>query len=80
MDLERTVVKTGSVLSFLGLISGLILGLTGIGCGTWLIHDGKDASGLAVVIGALVALVGVYFGGKKKQSDDLEDKRQRLGK
>lgn len=80
MQLERTVVKSGVVLASFGLVSAFILGLVGVGGGIWLIHDGKDGYGLASIITALGGLAGVYMWGKKKQGEELSEKRDRMGR
>lgn len=75
MGLEKKVVNSGVILSFLGLLSGLVLGIMGIGGGVWLIHDGKDGYGFATIITALGGLAGVYIWGKSKQGQELREKR-----
>jgi len=46
--------------------------------GIWLIHDGKNAAGLASVLSSLAALVGVFLYSKREQKKDLEKKTEAL--
>lgn len=78
-DLERTVVnanvaseKRGQILGF---ILALVLGAGGLG----LVALGHEPWGISVIMTDVVALAGVYIFGKKKQRDELAEKRQAPG-
>jgi uncharacterized membrane protein len=74
-DLERTVIHNNVRLSYLGLVSGFILGAAGLGSAIWLIYIGRQLGGGAAFVTSLSALVGLFFYGKRKQSTELEKKR-----
>jgi hypothetical protein len=52
--------------------------MTAIIGGIWLIHEGKDAAGLASVLTSLGALVGVFLYSKHEQKRDLDRKTEGL--
>ncbi|MBF0292745.1 MAG: DUF2335 domain-containing protein [Nitrospinae bacterium] len=78
MELEKVVIYTDSRLAYLGMLCAITIGLSGILSGTWIILNGKDATGLGVIISALAALAGVYVYGKRKQGRELQEKRGHL--
>jgi len=45
----------------LGQISGLLIGLSGILGGAYLVHEGKDLTGFGVFLTSVATLVGVYI-------------------
>jgi uncharacterized membrane protein len=75
-DLEQRVIKNNIRLSYLGLASGFILGAGGLAAATWLIYLGRELGGGAAFIASLATLAGLFFYGRKKQSEELERKRQ----
>lgn len=76
--LEKRVVFANTRSQTHGLIAGFIVAMTVVSGGIWLIAHGKDGSGLAAVITALVALVGVFVYGRHKQNQDLRNKPKPL--
>jgi len=52
----------------------LVVTLATIGSGTWLIWVGKDISGLAVVLGELATLAGVFVFNKNAKTKELQQK------
>lgn len=55
-----------------------IIAMTAILGGIFLIYSGKDASGLATVISALVGLVGIFFYSEHKQGKERVEKSTAL--
>ncbi len=73
-ELEKTVIKNNVRLSYLGLVSGFILGAGGLAAATWLIYLGKELGGGAAFIASLATLAGLFFYGKRRQKSELERK------
>jgi len=73
INLESKVVKSQSNQSKLGQIFGLIIGLVGIGCGTYLAASGEPTVGGIIAGGTVVSLVSVFVIGKAAQRKNLED-------
>jgi uncharacterized membrane protein len=76
--LEKSVVASNVFSQKLGLGFGFVIAITAIGGGIWLSAIGKSGVGLTAIIGALVALVGVFVYGKVQQSKELADKANAL--
>lgn len=74
--LESRVVSSNCANERLGLIAGAIICVGTIAAGTFLILHGKDASGLAAIVTALAAPLGVFIYGKSKQRKDLQARQQ----
>jgi uncharacterized membrane protein len=72
--LEKHVVQSNIKAQRLGTILGFIVSMTVILGGMWLLHEGKDTAGLATVLTALGALVGVFIYSKHQQREDLKKK------
>lgn len=72
--LEAIAVKSGSRDSLLGLIFGLIIGLAGIGSGTYCIIKGATIAGTVIGGGSLVSLVGVFVYGSRQRRKEREAK------
>src|SRR5437879_5097709 len=77
-ELEKTVIKSNAFVQKVGPFLGFIVAMTAVAGGTLLVLKGKDAYGLAAIIGALASLAGVFIYGKKKQRKELDDKAQDL--
>jgi len=73
-DLEKSVIRNNVRLSYLGLVSGFILGAGGLGAATWLIYLGKELGGAAAFVASLATLAGLFFYGRKQQSRELDKK------
>ena len=73
MSLENKVVTSQSKQSKLGQIFGLIIGLVGIGCGTFLAATGEPTVGGIIAGGTVVSLVSVFVIGKSIQRKSLEE-------
>ncbi|MFL0089935.1 DUF2335 domain-containing protein, partial [Tenacibaculum maritimum] len=59
ISIETKVVSSQSSQSKLGQVFGLIIGLAGIGCGTYLASVGQDVVGGIIAGGTVVSLVSV---------------------
>ena len=59
--MERKVVSAESFKEVFGAIFGGLIGLTGVGGGLWLAHEGRSMGGLSTVFATLASLVGVFW-------------------
>ena len=75
-EIEKRVVEGNIRQQNRGPLYGMILVLTALGCGTYLIATGRDAGGLATIITALAAPVAVFIGGRVMQYVERRDKRR----
>ncbi len=73
MSMESKVIESQNKQSGLGQLFGLIIGLVGIGCGTFLAYSGETTVGGIIAGGTVVSLVSVFVIGKKRQSSKSED-------
>ena len=72
--LESRVISTNAVLSYLGLVSGFILGSGGLAAAVYLIRLGRELGGAAAFIASLATLAGLFVYGRRKQEKQLEDR------
>jgi uncharacterized membrane protein len=72
--LETRAVKSNAWSEKLGTMFGFIIVLSSIGGGFYLILNDKNVYGMAAIISALVALVGVFIYGKRSQAAERERK------
>jgi len=77
-ELERSHLDAGHQTEHRGQVFAFVIALAAILGGVYLISIGKDGTGLAAIIAALVALVGVFIYGKYAQTKELEQKRRPL--
>jgi uncharacterized membrane protein len=70
MNLEAKIVSSQSRQSNLGQWFGLIIGLVGIGSGTFLAYSGQTTVGGIIAGGTVVSLVSVFVIGKKNQKSE----------
>lgn len=71
ISIESKVINSQATQSLVGQIFGLILGLVGLGCGTFLAFNGFETVGAIIAGGTVVSLVSVFVIGKKSQRKDL---------
>lgn len=71
ISIESKIIKSQSTQSLIGQIFGLILGLVGLGCGTFLAFNGFEAVGAIIAGGTVVSLVSVFVIGKRSQRKDF---------
>lgn len=69
IEIEKTVVSSQSSQSKLGQVFGLIIGLVGIGSGTYLASIGAKYVGGIIAGGTVVSLVSVFVLGKRAQKN-----------
>ena len=72
--IEKSVIDSNCHVQKTGPIYGLIICVSAIAAGTYLIHSGQQAGGLAAIISALTGLTVVFIYGKRKQKQDLANK------
>ncbi|MBZ0242901.1 MAG: DUF2335 domain-containing protein [Bacteroidales bacterium] len=73
IKLESKVIASQSSQSNLGQLFGLIIGLVGIGCGTFLAATGEPTVGGIIAGGTVISLVSVFVIGKSIQRNNLEE-------
>jgi len=71
--LERQVIDSNCKAQQRGPIYGLVVCLSAIGGGIYLIHSGQSAAGLVSIISALTGLAIVFISGKAMQQKQLRD-------
>lgn len=76
--LETVVVGANAAIQKWGLASAFIIAMSAIWGGIWLSLRGMSGAGLTAIIGALVALVGVFVYGKSEQKKELTKKSEEL--
>jgi uncharacterized membrane protein len=64
---QQTLTATSIML---GQLCALIMGLSGIGGGVFLVSKDKPITGFSIFFTSLAALCGVYFVNRKKQAKD----------
>jgi len=75
-DLEKVVILSKIGNERLGQIFAFILAAGSIGGGVLLAWNGKQTAGVSAIVGALASLLTVFLVGRRKQSQDLRDKRE----
>lgn len=70
MSIENKLIQSQTKQSGLGQWFGLIIGLVGIGCGTFLAYSGETTVGGIIAGGTVVSLVSVFVLGKKRQKSE----------
>lgn len=66
MSIEKKAIGRQSAQSLIGQIFGFLIGLSGIGCGTFLAYSGETTVGSIIAGGTVVSLVSVFVLGKKR--------------
>ena len=77
-DLERMVVETSTTVERRGQWLAFFIMLAAIAVGGWLIHDGNNGYGVAVVFGALAVIGGTFIYSRRQQQKDLNERRAEL--
>jgi len=73
MKIEANVIHGQTLQSKLGQIFGLIIGLAGIGSGTYLASIGATVVGGIIAGGTVVSLVSVFVIGKRIQRKSIDE-------
>ena len=63
-SLEIAHVRGNLVSQYIGQASGLLIGLAGIGCGTFLLYKGQSLEGFGAMFGPLAGLAAVFIIGR----------------
>ncbi len=77
-SLESLAIKAEINRSYLGMASGLLVALTGIGSGAILIYHDKIVAGSVFAGATLVSLVGVFVYGARTRRKEREAKTRIL--
>ncbi len=67
MKIERTAIGRQTFQSFMGQIFGFLIGLSGIGSGTFLAYNGFTTVGTVIAGGTVVSLVSVFVIGRNSR-------------
>ncbi|EKB56914.1 DUF2335 domain-containing protein [Bergeyella zoohelcum] len=70
IEIEKRVILSQNTQGLLGQIFGLVIGLFGISCGTFLAHGGETVVGGLIAGTTVISLVSVFVLGKKRQRKD----------
>jgi len=76
--LETRVVNGNVANQTRGSYFAFIIMLVAILCGSYLIHEGRNAAGLTSIVVAVGGMVGVFFYSKIEQKKEREDKASDL--
>jgi uncharacterized membrane protein len=74
MDLEKRSLVSDRRRSWGGLISAVLVSLVCIGTGGWLVHEGHDEAGAAIVALDIVGLAGTFIYGTQSQRKERTEK------
>ena len=74
-ELEKSVVRNGVVLSYLGWGSAFFMGVAGLSVASYLMYLGRELGGGAAFVSSLAVLAGLFVYGKREQNKDLAAKR-----
>lgn len=80
IEIEKKVVSADITKSYLGLVFGFILGLSGIGSGVYLATLGFNVFGPLLSGGSLITLVAVFIYGTRSRKQEREKRFDKLGK
>lgn len=75
-ELEKKALTANSINSILGTVSGLMIGLAGMGTGAYCIHLGQNAYGIASLFGTIASLAGVFIYGKRSNRKEMIEKQK----
>lgn len=77
VSIQSTIVKDQNKQSQLGQIFGFIIGLVGIGSGTYLAANGNTTVGGIIAGGTVVSLVSVFVIGKNLQKKSSKKRKKK---
>jgi uncharacterized membrane protein len=80
IEIEKKVVSADITKSYLGLVFGFILGLSGIGSGVYLATLGFNVFGPLLSGGSLITLVAVFIYGTRSRKQEREKRFEKLSK
>ena len=74
IDIESKVINSDVFNSRLGIVCGLIIGMTGIICGSVCIIQGHPITGTILGSSSIGGLVGTFVYGSKSRRDERHNK------
>lgn len=74
-DIEKRAVTSNHLREIVGQVFGLIVSLTAICGGVYLVLQDKSTAGLTSIISTVCVLAGVFVYGKYSQKKELERKK-----
>ena len=74
-SIEAKVIGINGRNSLAGIISGVVVSLAAIGCGTLLIYKGLNVQGFVLSGGSIVGLVSVFIYGTSSNRKERESRR-----
>ena len=74
-EMERRVIRSQIIQSYIGQSSALLIALTFLAAAIWCISNGHDVAGSIIGSVDLVALVTIFIQGKKSQKENLAEKK-----
>jgi uncharacterized membrane protein len=76
--LEKIVIQGDTQRAFWGLVAGTVFAFGSLGAGTYLISNGREASGVALVGTTLVSVVGTFIYGTQSRKTERQERQERL--
>jgi uncharacterized membrane protein len=76
--IERAVIEGNIKAQSRAQRYGLIIILSVVGIGAWLMSQGKDAYGFGAIVGSLGTLIGVFMWGRYRQERERKEKAQQF--
>jgi hypothetical protein len=77
-SIERIVIEGDSRRAYIGQFMAFALAAGALTISGWLIHEGRDVSGIIALIAGLGAVVVPFLQGKARLQKQQEDNRRRL--
>lgn len=74
-DLEKWALHSNNIREIIGQAFGLIVALTSILSGVYLILHDKSVAGLVSILGTVATLAGIFVYGKHIQKKELSQKK-----
>lgn len=62
----------------IGQVFSLLIGLAGMGCGTFLLYSGKSIAGFSAMFAPLTGLAGIFIYGRRKQEQERREKLSQI--
>jgi len=78
MSIESAVIQSDIWMERLGLGAGFVLAMTLALGGIWLVSEGKEITGLAMLVSQIVLLVGAFFYAKRLRQRELDERKKNL--
>jgi uncharacterized membrane protein len=74
-EIEKGAVRSNNQREIIGQVFGLIISLTAILGGVYLVMHDKPVAGLVSIISTVIGLAGVFVYGKRLQKKELDQKK-----